>query len=171
MAMAAPAGPDLGQPATAAEIAVWDMDVGIDGTGLPPGEGTVEGGQALYETHCEACHGPEGIGGSADELAGSDEPLDSDWPDKTIGTYWPYATTLFDFIRRSKPMNRPGTLSDDQVYALTAYLLYLNDIILEDARMSAVTLPAVVMPNRDGFISCYPEPQPAEEARWHVCNP
>ena len=165
------AGPALGQPASAAAIRAWSIDVAVDGDGLPPGEGTVEDGRVLYATHCESCHGPEGLGATADELAGSDEPLDSDWPDKTIGTYWPYATTLFDFLRRSMPMNQPGSLRDDEVYALTAYLLYLNGIVAADSRMNAATLPRVVMPNRGGFVSCYPEPTRAEKARWQVCNP
>ena len=148
--------PKLGQPATPAEIAAWDIDIMIDGTGLPPGGGTASAGQALYKVYCQTCHGPEGIGASADDLVGL-EPLTSDWPDKTIGTYWPYATTLFDFIRRSMPMTAPGSLSDDEVYAVTAYLLHLNGIIGADEEMNARTLANVSMPNRDGFIRVYSE--------------
>ena len=155
-----PRSPDLGQPAPAALIEAWNIDIAPDGNGLPPGSGTVTQGEAVYDRHCGSCHGPTGIGASADELAGSDTPLDDEWADRTIGTYWPYATTLFDFIRRSMPMTAPGSLSDGETYAVTAYLLSINGVIPATKTMDAASLAAVVMPNRDGFVRCYPQPQP-----------
>ena len=126
-----------------------------DGAGLPKGSGTPQEGRAVYEKHCASCHGPDGRGGTADPLAGATMALTSEYPEKTIGTYWPYATTLFDMTRRSMPMNVPGTLSNDEVYAVTAYLLYLNKIIGEKDQMNAKTLSHVKMPNRAGFINVY----------------
>ena len=98
------------------------------------------------------CHGPGGRGASADELAAGTEALTAKTPDKTIGLYWPFATTLFDFTRRAMPMDAPGSLSDDEVYALTAFLLYANGVIGEADEMNATSLPKVRMPNRDGFV-------------------
>ena len=144
--------PRLGEVAGAADIAAHDTMVFTDGSGLPSGSGGVETGAALYRRHCSACHGEEGRGGPGGELAGGVEPLTSATPDQTIGTYWPYATTLFDFIRRAMPMTAPGTLNDDEVYALTAYLLHLNGIVGGNAVMDAASLAAVRMPNRGGFI-------------------
>lgn len=151
----APQGPGLGQPASQQEISQWDIGVMPDGEGLPAGEGNAVDGKDVYEKYCISCHGPQGAGGSADQLAGAKMPLTSDYPEQTIGSYWPYATTIFDMTRRSMPMDKPGTLSDDQVYAVTAYLLYINNIIGEDDEMNAKTLPAVKMPNRNGFINVY----------------
>lgn len=147
-----PAAPRLGLPVSVAEVARWDRDVFPDGRGLPPGAGRAAEGAALFRRHCQACHGAGGRGASAEELAGATEPLSSATPDKTIGSYWPYATTLFDFIRRAKPMGAPGSLTADEVYALSAYLLQVNGVIDADAEMNARTLPAVRMPNRDGFV-------------------
>ncbi|WP_366937712.1 cytochrome c [Methyloversatilis sp.] len=118
----------------------------------PPGRGTASEGAALFARHCAACHGKDARGGSAEELAGATRPLNTPAADKTVGSYWPYATTLFDFIRRAKPMAAPGTLNADEVYALSAWLLHINGVIAADAVMDARTLPAVRMPNRDGFI-------------------
>lgn len=144
--------PHLGKPATESDIAAWDLSVFPDGTGLPAGRGTALEGKKLYAQHCARCHGAEGEGATADELAGGKAPLDSDYPDKNIGNYWPYATTVFDFTRRSMPMEAPGSLTADETYAITAYLLFLNGVIGEDEEMNAQTLPKVRMPNRDGFI-------------------
>ncbi len=144
--------PALGEPATAAEIAAHDTMVFPDGTGLPAGRGDVATGEVLYGNQCVACHGPGGRGGPGGELAGGSEPLAGDTPDQTIGTYWPYATTLFDFIRRAMPLHAPGSLTNDEVYALCAYLLAENGIISRDTELDAAGLGAIVMPNRDGFI-------------------
>ncbi len=150
--MAADAAPRLGRPVSPPEAARWDLSVFPDGRGLPPGRGNAVEGAALFDRHCAACHGAGGRGASAEELAGGAEPLTSDTPDKTIGLYWPYATTIFDFTRRAKPMGAPGSLSADEVYALTAWLLFANGVIGERDEMNASTLPRVRMPNRDGFI-------------------
>ena len=145
-------GPGLGEPAAPDEIRRWDWGVMPDGAGLPAGSGTAKQGQPLYEQLCLACHGAGGLGNSGDQLAGAQMSLTSEWPEKTIGNYWPYATTLFDFIRRSKPMDRPGSLSAAEVYALAAYLLYLNGVIAEEQPLDAAALAKLRMPNRDGFI-------------------
>ena len=145
-------GPDLGEPADSRAVSSLDWGIMPDGAGLPQGSGTAEQGRLIYEKFCVSCHGPGGLGDSGDQLAGAQMQLTDEWPEKTIGNYWPYAPTLFDFIRRSKPMMQPGSLTDAEVYALTAYLLYLNEIIAEDQEMNADTLADVAMPNRDGFI-------------------
>ena len=153
--------PHLGRPASAADIAAWQLNVFPDGTGLPAGHGTAKQGAPLFAKKCASCHGEEGIGGTAEELAGGHEPLTSEVPDKNIGTYWPYATTLFDFTRRSMPMDAPGALNADEIYAITAYLLFRNGIIKGDEEMNARTLPRVKMPNRDGFLWIDAKDQPA----------
>lgn len=142
----------FGTAASEAEIAAHNTFVFPDGEGLPAGRGSVTQGAALYRQHCVACHGANGRGGPGGELAGGTQPLTSATPDQTIGTYWPYATTLFDFIRRAMPMTAPGSLSNDNVYALTAYLLAENGIVSKDAELNAATLADISMPNRDGFI-------------------
>ncbi len=151
--MAEHKSPQLGYSANSSEVTAWSIGVFPDGTGLPEGQGSVIKGEKLYNQQCTGCHGPEGRGGSAEELAGAEHGLTGDEPDKTIGTYWPYATTIFDFTRRSMPLNAPGSLSDDEVYALTAYLLYLNGIIDQSAIMDAASLAKVEMPNRNGFLN------------------
>ena len=144
-------GPRLGKPASPEEIAAWNLTVFPDGRGLPSGHGTAAEGKSVYQSHCITCHGANGSGGSGDELAGAKHGLTDANPDKTIGTYWPYATTLFDFVRRSMPPDAPGTLGNDQLYAVSAYLLHLNGIIMETAEMNNISLPKVEMPNREGF--------------------
>ena len=151
-------GPGLGQPATAAAIAAWNIDVGADGAGLPAGGGSARQGAALFAAQCEACHGNRGGGGPHDRLVGGIGTLASEAPVKTVGSFWPYAPTLFDYIRRAMPLAAPQSLSDDQVYALTAYILAANGLIDEDQAMTAETLPEVRMPNRDGFVSAWPSP-------------
>jgi S-disulfanyl-L-cysteine oxidoreductase SoxD len=148
-------GPGLGHAISPEEIAAWDISIFPDGEGLPIGEGSVHEGELLYRKKCIACHGENGLGETADQLAGAQMSLTSDYPEKTIGSYWPYATTVFDVIRRSMPMTTPGTLSNNEVYAVTAYLLYLNNLIAKDDVMNASTLPKVNMPNVDGFIDIY----------------
>lgn len=148
---------ELGRPASAEEIAQWDYTIMHDGEGLPQGEGNAIQGEQVYQQYCLACHGQAGSGATADELAGIPIEIDMNYPEKTVGNYWPYATTIFDLIRRSMPMTAPGSLSDDQTYAVTAYLLYLNGIIKQEEEMNSETLPQVEMPNRDGFINVYTE--------------
>ena len=150
-----PQGPGLGQSVSPEAIALWDISVFPDGEGLPKGEGTVADGEVLYQQKCMVCHGENGLGATADQLAGAQMSLSSDYPEQTIGSYWPYATTVFDVVRRSMPMTAPGSLTDNEVYAVTAYLLYLNQLIARDAVMNASTLPKVKMPNVGGFIDVY----------------
>jgi cytochrome c len=141
----------FGTTASAARVAAWDIDVRPDGQGLPEGSGTVAQGRQVFNTHCVACHGPTGTEGPNDRLVDSEQW--GDYPTtRTIGNYWPYATTLYDYIRKAMPQLTPGILTHDQVYAVIAYLLYLNEIVPEDAVMNAQTLPAVVMPARDRFV-------------------
>jgi cytochrome c len=146
---AAPLG--FGRPARPDEIAGWDIDVAPDGRGLPAGRGDVGGGEAVFAQQCAACHGLKGVGGSADRLVGGAASLATPRPVKTVGSYWPYATTAFDYIRRAMPYNAPQSLSSNEVYGVVAYLLWLNDIIPRDAVMDRRTLPTVRMPNRNGF--------------------
>jgi cytochrome c len=148
--------PNLGQPATAAQIAGWDISIGPDGVGLPPGSGTPATGAAVYEQKCQACHGAKGAGQPNDRLVGGHGTLASRAPVRTVGSYWPYATTLFDYVRRAMPYGQPQSLTDDEVYAVTAYLLNLNGILGESDEMNARTLPKVKMPNRDNFVIMYP---------------
>lgn len=145
--------PAFGSPVSAAEIARWDISVPPSGEGLPPGSGTVKQGEAVYVAQCQACHGAKGVGKPADPLVGGVGSLATEKPLRTVGSYWPYATTLFDYTRRAMPINNPLSLSNEEVYAVTAYVLYLNGIIAENAEMNAKTLPQVTMPNRDGFIN------------------
>jgi len=143
--------PRLGRAITQEQAARSGLNVFPDGRGLPAGRGNAVEGAALYAEKCLSCHGPGGRGATAEELAGGRAALDSESPDKTIGLYWPYATTVFDFTRRAMPMDAPGSLSADQTYAVTAYLLFANALIGEREEMNADTLPRVRMPNREGF--------------------
>jgi mono/diheme cytochrome c family protein len=154
--------PKLGEHATTADIAAHNTMVFPGGEGLPQGRGNAVVGEKLYLHHCVVCHGPNGRGGSGGELAGGHNALTSEFPDQNIGTYWPYATTLFDFIRRAMPMNSPGSLNDDEVYALTAYLLFENGLLAPDAVLDATTLAAIKMPNRNGFIWIDAQPPSAK---------
>ena len=153
-------GPDLGQSAPRSLVESWNQDIFPDGQGLPAGRGNAIEGEQVYRTHCLSCHGAGGRGLSADELAGAQHALTDESPDKTIGSYWPYATTIFDFTRRSMPLNAPGILTENQLYAVTAYLLFLNHVIGERDEMNEMTLPKVVMPNRNGFIDVHNSLQP-----------
>lgn len=155
LAACAPAAPaqrlGLGATPSAAQIRAWDIDVRADGAGLPAGSGTVAQGKAIYEARCLACHGANGEQGPAPRLAGGQGTLASKAPVLTVGSYWPYATTLYDYIRRAMPLDRPQSLTADEVYAVTAYTLHLNGIVAADAVLDAGSLARVRMPNRDGF--------------------
>src|SRR5215471_20173939 len=150
--------PNLGRLATPAEVAGWDISIPPDGTGLPPGSGTPEQGAVVYTQKCQACHGEKGAGQPNDPLAGGQGTLTSKSPVRTIGSYWPYATTVFDYIRRAMPYTQSQSLTNDEVYAVTAYLLQLNGIIGAKDVMNVQTLPQVRMPNRANFILAYPTP-------------
>jgi len=147
---------DFGRPASSDETKLWDIDVRPDGKGLPDGSGTVAHGKEVFAENCAACHGDNGQGGIKDRLVGGQGTLASDKPIKTVGSFWPYATTLFDYIHRAMPYQAPGSLSVDDYYALTAYVLSLNGILAPDGKLDKETLPKVKMPNRDGFI---PDPE------------
>jgi S-disulfanyl-L-cysteine oxidoreductase SoxD len=146
-------GPDLGRPASPHDIAAWDISIGPDGSGLPPGSGNPQQGERVYAAKCLGCHGEKGSGKPNDQLVGGIGSLAGDQlPVKTVGSFWPYATTLFDYVRRAMPLNAPQSLSNDEVYAVAAYILQLNGVIGDTDTMNAETLPLVKMPNRDGFV-------------------
>jgi cytochrome c len=149
-------GPNLGKPVSPQDIAPWDITVMPDGTGLPAGSGTAVQGAPIFVAKCSACHGDKGTGGIAAPVTAGPPRATLDGG-KTIQNFWPYATTIFDFVRRAMPYNAPHSLKDDEVYALTAYLLNLNKIIGENDVMNAQTLPKVKLPNRDNFIIRFPE--------------
>jgi mono/diheme cytochrome c family protein len=156
--LAKPVQYDLGWPATQAQINAWNDDVSPQGDNLPPGNGSVAQGEKIYATQCASCHGDKGQGGPMDKLVGGVGSLGTKTPVKTVGSYWPYATTLFDYVRRAMPFSAPGTLSNDQVYAVSAYILYMNGIVPENAVMNAKSLAAVKMPNRGNFLQKDPRP-------------
>ena len=150
-AQQAPARFGFGSPADASRVAAWDIDVRPDGVGLPPGSGTVMAGAVVYRQRCAACHGANGAGGLADALVGTEPWVE--WPiNPTVGNYWPFATTLYDYIVRAMPMDRPGSLTADETYAVIAWILARNQLIPEDRVIDARTLPAVSMPARDRFV-------------------
>ena len=159
-ALAATPTPNLGKPADPAAVAALDISIPPDGKGLPAGSGTVEQGAAIFATKCQACHGANGVGGPNDRLTGGIGSLASARPVKTVASYWPYATTVFDYIRRAMPITEPQSLTNDEAYALTAYLLSVDGIVAKGARLDAQTLPQVHMPNRSGFISWEPRERP-----------
>jgi S-disulfanyl-L-cysteine oxidoreductase SoxD len=146
-------GPRLGRPITQNDLAPWDISIPPDGAGLPPGRGNPTQGEAVFVAKCQACHGAKGDGKPNDALVGGLGSIAADAPPtKTVGSYWPYATTLFDYVRRAMPFNETKSLTPDEVYAVSAYILHLNGIIGEDDVLDAQSLPKVKMPNRDGFI-------------------
>lgn len=149
----------LGRTPTQEEIKAWDISIGPEGKELPSGRGTAEQGGKIYAEKCAVCHGPTQTEGKFlhGVLAGGKGSLTTLEPIKTIGSYWPYATTVFDFINRAMPFDRPGSLSADEVYSLTAFLLYRNGIIKETDVIDAQSLPKVQMPNRNGFFPAQPE--------------
>jgi S-disulfanyl-L-cysteine oxidoreductase SoxD len=148
----------FGRPATPREIAGWDIDISPEGAGLPPGRGDVRQGETIFATKCASCHGAHGEGKPMDRLVGGIGTLRDKKPEKTVGSFWPYATTLFDFVRRAMPLNAPQSLTPDEVYSVSAYVLFLNGIVPQDTILDAETLANVKMPNRDGFVSDYPTP-------------
>jgi S-disulfanyl-L-cysteine oxidoreductase SoxD len=160
-----------GKPASPAEIAGWDIDVrGDDGAGLPAGRGTAAGGAEVYAEQCAVCHGTFGEGeGRFPKLVGGAGTLKHDRPELTVGSYWPFAPTLWDYINRAMPMQAPHTLSADDVYALTAYILHLNDIVSSDFVADRDSLPNVRMPNRDAFIWTDPRPDTMAKPCMSAC--
>ena len=151
-----PPTPRFGEPVSAADLSGFDISIPPSGEGLPAGSGSAREGRQVYEQHCLACHGAKGVGKPADALTGGIGSLATKAPLRTVGSYWPYSTTLFDYVRRAMPLNNPLSLSNDEVYAVSAYVLFLNGIVSEGAVMNAQSLPQVKMPNRDGFISDWP---------------
>ena len=148
--------PGLGESLSPEALAALDYAVMPNGDGLPGGSGTAENGAVVYKQYCIACHGEGGTGGINDTLAGGRGSLTSDRPQKTVGSFWPYATTIFDYVRRAMPLTSPGVLTNDELYSVTAYLLYVNEVISKDDVIDAKSLPAVKMPNRDNFTWGYP---------------
>lgn len=173
----AAAGYGIGEPATEEQIRGWDIDIRPDGQGLPPGQGSVAEGEALYEEQCSACHGVFGYGeGRYPALVGSSpeeirhELARGGRPEKTVGSYWPYASTLYDYIRRTMPFGNAQSLTPDQTYALVAYVLNLNGVVEADAVMNAETLPKVKMPNLPNFVDD-PRPDVRNAACMRDCLP
>jgi len=141
----------LGRTPTPDEIRRIDISIPPSGEGLPPGSGTAERGAEIYTAQCARCHGATGVEGPEDRLVGGAGSLATAQPIKTVGSYWPYATTLWDYVNRAMPFDRPGTMAADDVYAVVAYLLRLNEIVGDSEVLDAATLPRIRMPNRDGF--------------------
>src|ERR1700732_3664398 len=147
----------IGRVATPAEIAVWNIDIDREGHNLPPGSGSVSRGHEIFDQQCSACHGAKGEGGIGDQLAGGQGTLATPKPVRTVGSFWPYAPTLFDYIRRAMPQNAPQSLSNDDVYAVSAYILSLNGLLPADATLVSKTLSEIKMPNRKMFVD---DPRP-----------
>jgi S-disulfanyl-L-cysteine oxidoreductase SoxD len=147
----------IGRTATPAEIAGWNIDVDRDGNNLPPGSGSVSHGRDVFDQQCAACHGTKGEGGVGDQLVGGQGTIATPKPVRTVGSYWPYAPTLFDYIRRAMPLNAPQTLGNEDVYAVSAYILNLNGLVAADATLDAKALAAIKMPNRNMFVG---DPRP-----------
>jgi mono/diheme cytochrome c family protein len=164
-----PSYSNVGRTPTKEEIQAWDISIGPDGKGLPPGSGTAKEGAPIFASKCAVCHGPAAEGGAiGTRLAGDKaltETLTTLKPVRTVGSYWPFATTIWDYIHRAMPRNQAGTLNPNQIYALTAFILYKSNIIQESDVMDAKTLPKVQMPNRNGFIPQRFEDIPDERKR------
>jgi mono/diheme cytochrome c family protein len=154
---ASPAPPKLGKPATADDIAKIDISITPDGKGLPSGSGSVAQGEMVFQQKCAVCHGAKAEGTpSGDRLVGGVGSLATESPVKTVNSYWPYATTVFDYIRRAMPITNPQSLQNDEVYAVTAYILSFDNVVPKDAVLDAASLPKVQMPNRSGFVNWEP---------------
>lgn len=151
------AGPGLGQEISDDDLSAWDISIEPHGGGLPSGSGSVSAGADVYAAKCAQCHGDTGTEGPTDPIAGGIGSLATEAPAKTVGSFWPYATTLFDYTRRAMPYDAPQSLTADETYAVTAYVLHLNGILEEDAVLDAASLPAVEMPNKEGFVSYWPK--------------
>ncbi len=147
----------IGHAATSAQLKSWDIDIARDGRNLPAGSATIAQGRAVYAAQCASCHGAQGQGGLGDRLAGGQGTLATAAPVKTVGSFWPYATTLFDYVRRAMPLNAPQSLADADVYAVSGYVLFLNGLLPEDAVVDKKTLVDLKMPNRKGFVG---DPRP-----------
>jgi mono/diheme cytochrome c family protein len=147
----------IGRPATPTEISGWNIDVDRDGNNLPSGSGSVGHGHEVFDQQCAACHGAKGEGAVGDRLVGGQGTLATSKPVRTVGSFWPYAPTLFDYIRRAMPQNAPQSLSNDDIYAVSAYILNLNGLLASDATLDAKTLSAIRMPNRGMFVG---DPRP-----------
>jgi cytochrome c len=148
----------FGETPTPEMIAGWDIDIRPDGQGLPPGSGSVADGEVLYEEQCAACHGVFGEGeGRWPKIAGGFDSLTESRPEKTVGSYWPYASTLWDYVHRAMPFYEPQSLADDEVYAIVAYVLYLNDLVDDEFVLTQANFSTIEMPNRDGF---FVDPRP-----------
>ena len=152
--------PNLGQKPSAEQLADIDISIPPDGRGLPAGSGSVAQGAMIFTAKCQACHGTNGVGGPNDRLTGGVGSLTTPKPVKTVASFWPYATTVFDYIRRAMPLTAPQSLTNDEAYALTAYLLSVDGIVPEEAVLDAKSLPQVKMPNREGFVSWAAKEQP-----------
>jgi S-disulfanyl-L-cysteine oxidoreductase SoxD len=163
-------GPNLGRSLTPEETRKVDITVWPDGKGLPPGSGSVSAGSAVYAKSCQSCHGPQGSGKPQEQLTGGVGTLASAKPVKTPNSYWPTATTLFDYIRRAMPITAPQSLSNDDAYAVTAYILSVDGIVSADAVLDAKSLPRVKMPNQDGFVNWWPVP-PARPSNGQAAAP
>ena len=159
----------LGRKVTEAQIAGWNIDVSPDGAGLPAGKGSVAEGKVVYESRCGACHGMKGEGKPADRLVGGIGTLKSGKPIKTVGSYWPYATTIYDYVYRAMPYDRPKSLTPNEMYGVIAYILNMNGIVDANTTLDAATLPKVRMPNRDGFTGD-PRPDVANVPCMRACN-
>jgi cytochrome c len=159
---------NVGRTPTKEEIQAWDISIGPDGKGLPPGQGTAKEGAPIFVAKCAVCHGTDGKGGIGPRLAGTKadtESLTTMKPVRTVGGYWPFATTVWDYINRGMPRNNAGTLSAHEVYSLTAYVLWRSGIVKEDDVIDAKSLPKVQMPNRNGFIPAKFSDIPDEKKR------
>jgi mono/diheme cytochrome c family protein len=154
---AADTSPNLGTPATAEDVAKVYWSTTTDGDNLPAGKGSAKEGEALYAASCIACHGAGGKDGVSRALVGGVGSLATDKPVKSLGSFWPYSTTVFDYVRRAMPYTAPMSLTNDEYYAITAYLLYINGIVKQNQVLDAKSLPKVKMPNRDGFVLAYPQ--------------